>query len=600
MASTSSIREMKTDDPRFEDWIENILGELESADESDDLVQYNQSDHETNSEEELSQSDPENVEVESEQSDSSSDDQILPPKKKKKQNNPRNYYGKNKFKWSAEPPNPNVRTRKHNIISHLPGNIGPAKQLGKYCSHLSSWELLFTQEILDEIILRTNEKLSQIRLKLSASDRHDYTNVSPVEFKAFLGILIYSSVFKSNNEDLEALFATDGTGRDIFRSTISLKRVLVILACLRFDNAADRSERKKTDDTAAISWVFETFIKNCQSCYSIGEYACIDEMLVGFRGRCKFRMYMPNKPRKYGLKILALNDAKTHYFLNAYIYSGKDSDGKTLSEDEKKLPKPTQSVIRLVAPIVGTNRNVTADNWFSSIPLVLELRKRGLTYVGTLRKNKAEVPREFLPSRGKQEKSSLYGFTNELTLVSYVPKKNKTVILISSMHHNQGIDEETEKPEIIAFYNATKGGVDALDEKCTVYSTSRRTNRWPVCIFYTLLNISLVNAYVIFSSFPGNPAQKRLDFIKSLAKELVQPQLNLRLLNSHLPRELRQTIARILDKPMPSNLPKLLEKQVRCGKCPRNKDKKTRFVCTDCSTPICGSCTVGRCLDCSL
>jgi hypothetical protein len=33
---------------------------------------------------------------------------------------------------------------------------------------------------------------------------------------------------------------------------------------------------------------------------------------------------------------MVLNDAKTYYFLNAYIYFGKDSDELALSEDEKK------------------------------------------------------------------------------------------------------------------------------------------------------------------------------------------------------------------------------------------------------------------------
>lgn len=49
--------------------------------------------------------------------------------------------------------------------------------------------------------------------------------------------------------------------------------------------------------------------------------------------------------------------------------------------------------------------------------------------------------------------------------------------MISLMHHNQYLNEKTGKLEIIAFYNATKGGVDALNEKSIVYYTSRRTNR---------------------------------------------------------------------------------------------------------------------------
>lgn len=57
----------------------------------------------------------------------------------------------------------------------------------------------------------------------------------------------------------------------------------------------------------------------------------VDEMLIGFRGRCVFRMYIKSKPRKYGLKIMCLCDAKRHYLLNAFIYSGK-----TTEQDPKK------------------------------------------------------------------------------------------------------------------------------------------------------------------------------------------------------------------------------------------------------------------------
>ena len=51
-----------------------------------------------------------------------------------------------------------------------------------------------------------------------------------------------------------------------------------------------------------------------------------------------------------------------------------------------------------------------------------------------------------------------------MTLVSHVSKKNKAVILLSTMHHSSKIDEETKKSEINLYYNSTKGGVDTLDQ----------------------------------------------------------------------------------------------------------------------------------------
>lgn len=39
--------------------------------------------------------------------------------------------------------------------------------------------------------------------------------------------------------------------------------------------------------------------------------------------------------------------------------------------------------------------------------------------------------------------------------------------------------DNIQKPEIIAFYNMTKGGDDVLNQKCASYSTSHRRRPWP-------------------------------------------------------------------------------------------------------------------------
>jgi len=55
-----------------------------------------------------------------------------------------------------------------------------------------------------------------------------------------------------------------------------------------------------------------------------------------------------------------------------------------------------------------------------------------MTVVGTLRKNKPEISALFLSGEQRNVHSSFFGFTNDLTLVSYVPARKKTAILLSS------------------------------------------------------------------------------------------------------------------------------------------------------------------------
>lgn len=165
------------------------------------------------------------------------------------------------------------------------------------------------------------------------------------------------------------------------------------------------------------------------------------------------------------------------------------------------------------------------------------------------------------------------------------------------MYH--AIGTEDDKPEIISFYNATKAGVDALDEKCTKYNCTRRSRRWPLTIFYTLLNISLVNGYVLFSSFPGNPAMSRYEYIRDLSLQLMEAHLLRRLNNCHIPRPIRQAIGRILDVPIVnSSAVSALDKRTRCSRCPRSSNRQTKVVCAKCQAPICTYCQKPLCEDC--
>lgn len=40
-----------------------------------------------------------------------------------------------------------------------------------------------------------------------------------------------------------------------------------------------------------------------------------------------------------------------------------------------------------------------------------------------------------------------------------------------------------------------------MDMKCPVFNTSRRSRRWPLAVFYRLLSIGTVNAFILFMSF---------------------------------------------------------------------------------------------------
>lgn len=169
---------------------------------------------------------------------------------------------------------------------------------------------------------------------------------------------------------------------------------------------------------------------------------------------------------------------------------------------------------RLCQPISGSRRNVTMDNFFTSMAVANTLStEHKLTILGTIKKNRKELPLEFTQPAPRPEKTSMFGFQDKATICSYIPRKNKAVLLLSTMHFEDDyIDEKTGQPAIILDYNRTKGGVDTVDKMSEAYNCARPTRRWPMVIFSSSLNIAGINSFVIYKSNAGykNTTPRRL------------------------------------------------------------------------------------------
>ena len=212
----------------------------------------------------------------------------------------------------------------------------------------------------------------------------------------------------------------------------------------------------------------------------------VDEQLAPYRGRCPFRQYIPSKPAKYGIKIWWNCDAVTSYPLKGEVYLGRQPG------EYRQVGLGTAVVRNTTGPWLQSGRNIVCDNFFTSVPLAEGLLLEHTTVVGTLRKNKAEIPPEM-----QSNNATVFGFAGNVTMVSYVPSKCKAVLLLSTMHHDATTEGDQQKPEIVLHYNKTKSGVDNMDHLATIFSCKRKTNRWPMVLFYNMLDVAGVAAFVI-------------------------------------------------------------------------------------------------------
>jgi hypothetical protein len=126
-----------------------------------------------------------------------------------------------------------------------------------------------------------------------------------------------------------------------------------------------------------------------------------------------------------------------------------------------------------------------------------------------------------------------------------------------------------------------------------MFSVKRKTRRWPLVVFFNMLDVSGVAAFVIWiANYPDwqikRHASRRRKFIVELGTSLVDEQIKRRLQNPSQIRKQSRRALRLLgyvDDHQPRTAQPAGKK--RCYLCPREVDRKTRTHCDDCGNNVC-------------
>ena len=335
-----------------------------------------------------------------------------------------------------------------------------------------------------------------------------------------------SGARKDNHLSLPLMFHVKFNA-NFYRSTFSQKRFQFLLRALRFDDPELRLQNV-ADKFNLVRVVWDRFMGNCRSLYIAGPTVTVDEMLPPFRGKVNFRMYIPSKPAKYGLKFFMVNDSKSQYCLFAIPYLGKGSAPNPLPPG---VNQGEHFTMKLLAELLQKGRAVVLDNWFTSMHLAETLQSHNMHLVGTIRMNKPDLPtKDFFKSLQLPVTDSVavHNHAKNMSLVVKRVKSTKHVGILSTIHNEFTIVEGT-KTQAHMFYNANKGGTDAFDARCALSSVSRKTRRWPLCVFYTMINIAMNNAFILFESRPHPRPQHtarittKSDYLMEVAYNMCRP-----------------------------------------------------------------------------
>jgi hypothetical protein len=237
-------------------------------------------------------------------------------------------------------------------------------------------------------------------------------------------------------------------------------RYELITRCLHVANAPPDVKDPSSathDKLHKVRWMMDEVRGRFKAMWTPNQQLTVDEGMIMYKGKyCGIRQYLRNKHIRFGLKVWAAADALSKYLWNFEVYCGKsgnphdeggnDSEAESagdLSGDEnlersgKGKGLQAHNVVKgLLQELEGRGHIVTTDNYFTSVPLFMDLLEHGIMATGTLRANRKYVPKSLFAKKvtKKQAIGSIDYRMHEAGKICCAVWKDKQPVVLLSTH----------------------------------------------------------------------------------------------------------------------------------------------------------------------
>ena len=292
-----------------------------------------------------------------------------------------------------------------------------------------------------------------------------------------------------------------------------------------------------------------------------------------------------------------LAESNSGYCYNLEIYAHQRADDDV---DRKVGDVTYTTVMRLTRPCFGRGHHLYLDNYYTSPQVLGDLLLNHVGACGTLRASRKGVPSLIRYAKLRPGQALVSKRRHGIQYLCWWDKRQ--VNLASTIHNantfqrrqrtrNPEHKRVVEKPVTIELYTGFMGGVDRADQILWTLLPFHKTVKWWIKVFFYLLEVSMVNARIIYQAFHDDNMSKR-------SSTPFRENIIAGLLSGYL-REVRRP-GRLASLPAPlqiveqqHSLRPIAGKHKRnVGDCivysDRNK-KRCRFMheCRQCRKPIC-------------
>lgn len=479
--------------------------------------------------------------------------------------------------------------QEHHAVPDFDKKIVPQSTYTHKTQPITIFYNFFPESVIESIVVETNRYASQKKSK-------NWEDVTLQEMKAYFGVLIMMGL--NPLPDMELYWSSDRFYNNPEISTVfPITRYKKITENLHLRNNAEEPPRTSPnyDKLYKLRTLIDTLNDVFQKQTSNSSRQSIDECMVKFKGRSCLKQYMPKKPVKRGFKIWARCDAVTGYLYQFEVYAGKGD-----STENEGLG---YNVVWRLCQNVPPNTLVAFDNFFTGCNLMDDLFGNDIYAVGTVRLNRIDLPDAITKNdrAHKLNKNEFAALTaGPLSAIKWADSRLVTVLttahdprdtMIVKRTQKDGTKRDTLIPTAIASYTLNMGGVDHFDHFRSSYPINRKSRKFWMRLFLFMLDASVINAYITYTTIHPTTVHLHRDFRLRLARGLIDGYTsktrktvqfkNKKGGNFGVPDEIRL-------RNVGEHLPTKDESYKRCRFCStKAKEKRTNIKCCKCDVSLC-------------
>ena len=418
-----------------------------------------------------------------------------------------------------------------------------------------------------------------------------WTPLSAAELNAFVAIFILMGINKLPKIS-DYWSQTPGLGNSWISDTMSRNRFFKINKYIHLHDVETELPRGHAnfDSLQKIRRVLNHMKQKFGQFYIPRKCLSIDEAMIAYKGRVRFKQYVPSKPTRWGIKVFELCDSVSGYCLDFDVYTGKDRKPSNmgLGYDVVKM---------FMERYLHKFHHVFYDRFFSGLPICEYLLANNTYVSGTIMLNRRGLPKKAKTTKLGRGASVLYQ-KNQSNVVLTTWMDKRQVNLLSSGSTNEV--DENGKPLSIINYNRYMGGVDLNDQLCHYYRVGRKCLKWWRYVLWFTVNTAITNAWILYKSSPHYNRRRKINTHEKFRLELRQQLRDGFTSRKRAGRPVQQhrIPARVIASVNGHNMVKAEGRPKACQQCrldgrrtQRGYPVKTVCICIKCNTRLCqGQC----------